>query len=132
MEDAEMMTGAMTREATQSVMDAYLEALRSRGAFAQYFSDDVVVTIVDANQQIVGRDAAQAAIIDLHQLTFNATADMTRLVVDAGAASAEAMFIGTHEREFAGIPASGHSVQVPYAVFWTLACEKIRVASLRL
>jgi steroid delta-isomerase-like uncharacterized protein len=115
----------MTREATQSVMDGYLTALRSRGSFAQYFSDDIVVTIVDANQQIAGKDAARAAIIDLHQTTFNASIDIKHLIVGDAVASAEALFTGTHEREFAGIPANGREVHVPYAAFWTLADDKI-------
>ena len=48
----------------------------------------------------------------------------------AGIASAEAVFVGTHISEFAGIPATGRDVRVPYAVFWEL--EEGQITSLTL
>jgi predicted ester cyclase len=38
-----------------------------------------------------------------------------------GTASTELVFVGTHTGDFAGIPASGKQVAVPYAAFYDLA-----------
>ena len=65
------------------------------------------------------------AIVELHEETFDARPELTNLVVGEGMAAVEAVFVGTQMEEFAGIPASGQQVAVPYAVFYDLADGKI-------
>ena len=65
------------------------------------------------------------AIVELHQQTFDAHPEVTNLVVGEGTAAVEAVFVGTQTGEFAGIPASGKHVAVPYSVFYDLADSKI-------
>ena len=114
-------SGVMSVAETQSVIDAYLAALVAREDIAPYFSDDVVLELVDIRQQMQGRDVVAGAIVGLHEQTFDARPDLTNLLVGEGTAAVEAVFVGTHTGEFAGIPATGREVAVPYAVFYDLA-----------
>ena len=62
----------------------------------------------------------------MHEVAFDATAgDRHRSCCDASGAAVEAVFVGTHTGEFAGIPASGNNVRVPYSVFYDVAGGKI-------
>ena len=116
---------AMSIDETQAVMDAYLAALVGREDIAPYFSDDAAFELVDVGQRVEGRDAVADAIVELHQQTFDAHPEVTNLVVGEGTAAVEAVFVGTQTGEFAGIPASGKHVAVPYSVFYDLADSKI-------
>ena len=112
---------AMSTEETQAAIDAYLAALVAREDIAPFFSDDVVLELVDVGQEIQGRDAVAGAIVELHEQTFDARPELTNLLVGEGTAAVEAVFVGTHTGEFVGIPATGREVAVPYAVFYDLA-----------
>ena len=116
---------AMSIEETQAVMDTYIAALLAREDIAPYFSDDVVLELVDVGQRVEGRDEVVAAIVELHEQTFDAAPELTNAVIGEGTAAAEVVFVGTHTGDFAGIPASGQQVAVPYAVFYDLADGKI-------
>ena len=122
---AEPSASAMSIDETQAVMDAYFAALVGREDIAPYFSDDVAFELVDVGQRVEGRDEVVDAIVELHQQTFDAHPEVTNLVVGEGTAAAEVVFVGTQTGEFAGIPASGKQVAVPYAVFYDLADAKI-------
>ena len=116
----------MSVEETQAVIDAYLDTLLARGHIAPYFSDDVVLELVDVGQRVEGRDAVVDAIVALHEQTFDAHPELTHLVVGEGTgARAELVFIGTHTGDFAGIPATGKQIAVPYAAFYDIADAKI-------
>jgi steroid delta-isomerase-like uncharacterized protein len=116
---------AMSVAETQLVIDAYLTALVAREDIAPFFSDDVVVELVDVAQVIQGRDAVAGAIVALHEQMFDARPELTNLIVGEGTAAVEAVFVGTHTGEFAGIPATGKEVAVPYAVFYDVADGEI-------
>jgi steroid delta-isomerase-like uncharacterized protein len=116
---------AMSIEDTQAVIDAYLDALLAREDIAPYFSDDVAFELADVGQRVEGRDAVVDAIVEMHEQTFDAHPELTHLVVGEGTAAAEVVFVGTHTGDFAGIPATGKQVAVPYAVFYDLADGKI-------
>jgi steroid delta-isomerase-like uncharacterized protein len=112
---------AMSSEETQVVIDGYLEALVAREDIAPYFSEDVVLDLVDIGQQIKGRDEVVAAIVELHEVTFDAHPEVVNVIVADGTAALEAVFVATHTGDFAGIPASGKQIAVPYAVFYDVA-----------
>jgi predicted ester cyclase len=113
-------SSTMSLEETQAAIDVYLAALVARADIAPSFSDAIVLELVDVNQEIEGREAVAGAIVELHERTFDARPELTNLIVGEGTAAMEAVFIGTHTGEFAGIPASGKAVAVPYAVFYEL------------
>jgi len=110
---------------TREVLDAYLAALVARADLARYFTDGVVLTLVEAGQEIRGREAVAAAIAELHQVTFDARPEVTNLVVGEGKAGGEFVFIGTHTGEFGGIPATSCQVRVPYTVFYDVTDGQI-------
>jgi predicted ester cyclase len=116
---------AMSIEETQAVIDAYFAALVGREDIAPYFSDEVVLELVDVGQRIEGRDEVVDAIVELHEQTFDARPEVTNVVIGEGTAAAEIVFVGTHTGDFAGIPASGMQVAVPYAAFYDLADARI-------
>ena len=119
------MAAEMSLEDTQAVVDAYLTALVDREDIAPFFSDDVVLTLVEFGQEIQGREAVAGAIVDLHQQTFDARPEVMNLIASEGKAAGEFVFVGTHTGEFVGIPSTGRSVQVPYTVFYDLADGQI-------
>ena len=115
----------MSIEETQEVVDAYFAALVAREDIAPYFSDDVVVELVDVGQRIEGRDEVVATIVELHEQTFDASPQLTSAVIGEGSAALELVFVGTHTGDFAGIPATGMQVAVPYAAFYDIADGQI-------
>jgi predicted ester cyclase len=122
---AETGASAMSIDETQEAVDAYFAALQARDDIAPYFSDDVVLEIVDVGQRVEGRDAVVGAIVELHEQTFDARPEQTGAVIGEGTAALELVFVGTHTGDFAGIPASGTEVAVPYAAFYDLADGQI-------
>ena len=118
--------GETDLERTRTTLESYLAALVARENVAPYFAADVVLTLVEAGQEFGGREGVAASIADLHQVTFDAQPEVVNLVVGEGKAAGEFVFVGTHTREFAGIPATGRPVRVPYSVFYDLAGGQIR------
>ena len=120
----------MTVEQTEAAMAAYAEALLGGGAYETYFAPDIVVKDVDTGQEVTGPAAAKTLIDALHHELFDATPEITGLVVGEGRAALEATFVGTHTGEFAGIAATGKEIAVPYSVFYEL--EDGKITALRL
>ena len=109
----------------RKVMREYLDALARREDFPAYFTDDVVATFEGTDQRAEGREAAGQLIRYVHQNAFDARMELKNLLADEGQAAIEADFAGTHTGEFAGIPATGRAVRVPYAVIYDLRGDKI-------
>ena len=107
-------------------MEGYLEALAARGDYAQFFTDDVTLSIEGAEQHAAGREAVEQTIRWMHEDAFDAHPEMKSLVVGKSNAAVEADFVGTHTGEFAGIPATGCRVRVPYSVAYDLDGNAIR------
>jgi predicted ester cyclase len=114
----------------RATMDAYLEALLARGAFADYFADDVTIDVVGSGQTGQGRGAAEGMIRYIHEQAFDAHAEVKSLIVDGDRAALEADFVGRHIGEFAGVAATGRELRVPYSVIYDL--EGGRIKALRI
>ncbi|SRR5579871_6300248 len=109
----------------RQVMQDYLDALVKRADFPAYFTDDVVATFEGTDQRAEGREAAGQLIRYVHQSAFDARPELKNLLADDGKAAIEADFAGTHTGDFAGIPATGRTVHVPYSVLYDLRGDKI-------
>ncbi len=118
-------SAVMTQHETEAVMTDYQDAMLSNGSFEEYFADNIVITMVDVNERIVGKDAARDAMVQLNQVAFNASIKTKDFIVGPGIASSEAVFTGVQIGEYAGIPMTMRQVEVPYSVFWELEGGKI-------
>jgi|SRR5215212_143890 predicted ester cyclase len=120
----------MSVEDTQRTMDAYGEDLLGRGSYKRHFADDVRVTIVGTDQEARGPDAAERMIDHLHREAFDAYPEITNAIFAESKALFEALFVGKHVGEFAGIEATGREVRVPYCVVYDLEEEKLKALRL--
>ncbi len=109
----------------RQVMQDYLDALVKRADYPAYFTDDVLATFEGTGQRATGRDPAAQLIRYVHEGAFDARMELKNLLTDDGKAAIEADFAGTHTGEFAGIPATGRTVRVPYSVVYDLSGDQI-------
>jgi predicted ester cyclase len=61
----------------------------------------------------------------MHQRFFDASPELRSLVCGDGVAAVEAVFVGRHVADFAGVPATGRQVRVPYTMFYELDGDAI-------
>ena len=118
-------------DSSRTTMESYLQALLTRGGFADYLSDDVALEVVGSGQSAHGRTEVAGMIRHLHEQAFDATAQLKSLVVEARSAALEADFVGRQTADFAGIPATGRRVRVPYSVHYDLTTDG-QVSALRI
>jgi hypothetical protein len=87
------------------MIEAYLYASSSHGAFADYFTEQVTVDLIGAGETVTGRHEVAAFIRYAHEQAFDASMVLRSLTVDTaiGGAAIEADFVGRHTGEFAGI-----------------------------
>jgi steroid delta-isomerase-like uncharacterized protein len=115
----------MSVEETDRVIHDYLDALMDGGDFAAFFAADVRWITMETGEEITGRDAVRDFIIALHSQLFDASPELLNVTVADGVAGLEAVFIGTHTAEFAGVPATRLAVRLPYSVFYDVSNGKI-------
>jgi steroid delta-isomerase-like uncharacterized protein len=120
-----VVEGEMSVEATERTIGGYLDSLLGGGDFASFFSEDIVWTTMETGDQIHGREAVRDFIVALHTQMFRASPEVKAVAFADGVAALEAVFAATHIGEFAGIPATGTAVRLPYTVFYELVDEKI-------
>ena len=120
------MSAIEVRETVQE----YVEVLLARGDYQRFFSDDIALEVVGTDQRARGAEATEQAIRFLHEVAFDAAPEIANVLVDDHGAAAEAMFVGTHVGEFAGIPATGNAIRVPYSVFYDV--DGGRITALRI
>ena len=115
----------MSVQQVRETLQQYVEALLARGDYGRFFAPDAQFAVMGTDQQTRGAEAAEQAIRFLHETAFDAKPQLINLVVDEHGAAAEAVFVGTHTGEFAGMQASGNAVRVPYSVFYEVQGDKI-------
>jgi hypothetical protein len=91
-----------TTEFGHVTMDGYLQALATRGAFADFFTDDVTLDMIGAGQSAQGRAQVEGFIRFAHEQAFDGRPELKSLIVDPdGRRSAiEVDFVGRHTAEF--------------------------------
>jgi predicted ester cyclase len=71
---------------------------------------------METGDQVRGRDAVRDFIITLHSHWFDASPEIKNLTVGDGVAALEAVFVGKHIGEFAGLPTTDAEVRLSYSV----------------
>jgi predicted ester cyclase len=127
---AEATTQTTRVAADRAMMEAYIHEVIERGPFARHFTADVTFRVEGSDLAAAGAAQVEQTIRLMHQELFDAHPVLKSLLVDGYRAAIEAEFIGTHTGEFAGIPATGRHVSVPYSVVYDLRGGKI--AALRI
>jgi predicted ester cyclase len=112
-------------ETARATMTAYLDALLARGTYEQFFTPDAGLYLMGTDQEAHGRDEVLRLIRYLHEQAFDAHPQLKCLLVDGEKCALEADFVGTHIAEFAGKPATGKEVRVPYSVVYDLEGQQI-------
>jgi hypothetical protein len=122
--DSDAPLAPMTRTQTQTVVWAFAGGLRGGAPDPTTLAANVLVTLADTGEHLRGRDAALRVIADLHR-PFAATSHVRYATVDGGSATLEIEFVGTQVAPYAGIPATGRAVRVPYVVALDLAAGEV-------
>lgn len=112
-------------QTNEQVMQEYVEALRSGGDVARWFSEDVLWTTMETGDQVRGRDAVRHLIVFLHAQAFDASVEFRRIVVSGDGAVLEAVFRGRQTAAVFGVEPAGGVVEAPYAVAYDLADGRI-------
>ena len=60
-----------------------------------------------------------------HEIAFDAQPEFADVIAGERGAAVEWVFVGTHTGEFAGVPASGNAVRVPYSAFYDVDDDRI-------
>ena len=115
----------MSVEETERMVREYLDVLLSGGDFASFFAEDVLWTTMETGDQVRGRDAVRDFIVTLHSQWFDASPEIKNVTVADGVAALEAVFVGTHIGEFAGVAPTGAAVRLPYSVVYDVSDGKI-------
>ena len=111
----------MADTTTRAVVDEYLEALLHDSDSGRFFAPDVVWTTMETGEEVRGRDAVRDLIRGLHTQAFQARPELVSLLTGDTTAMVEAVFVGTHVGDFAGLPATGMQVRWPYAMAYDVA-----------
>jgi predicted ester cyclase len=106
----------MADKTTRAVMDEYLQALLDGSDFGRFFAPDVVWTTMETGEEVRGRDAVRDLILAMHTQAFHAEPQLVNLLTGHATAMLEAVFIGTHVGDFAGLSATGLQVRMPYSM----------------
>lgn len=109
-------------DANLAALDAYIT-----GHDTSALADTAVFTDVTSGMTWVGPEAIGGMLDWLYHGVFEARIEDARLIVGVDGASAvlEVTFVGTHQGEFAGVPATGREVRVPMVVLYDLADGKV-------
>ena len=111
----------MADNTTRAVVEQYLDALLHGSDFGRFLAPDVVWTTMETGDEVRGRDAVRDLILGLHTQAFHAQPELVNLLTGDSTAMLEAVFIGTHAGDFAGVSATGMQVRVPYAIAYDVA-----------
>lgn len=115
----------MSVEQVRETLRQYVEVLLARGDYGRFFASDMQFAVMGTDQQTRGAEAGEEAIRFLHEIAFDAKPEIINVVVDENGAAAEAVFVGTHTGDFAGMHATGSAVRVPYSAFYEVDHDKI-------
>lgn len=94
----------------------------------QYVAEDATYTDMSTGQEYRGREAIAGMLHWFYHVAFEARAEPTSMLVDGERAAAEAMIVGRHIGEFAGVPATNKEVSVPISIHYDFRDGQIAAA----
>ena len=103
----------MSIASTQELLTAYWQ-----NHDAQYMTPDATLTDTSTGQVVSGPEAIHQMIHYLYNVAFDAGLEEMCPMFTENGAVLEGQFVGTHQSEFAGIPATGRRVRVPICVVY--------------
>ena len=112
---------------TQQVLEAYWKSHDP-----SYVAEDAVFTMMPTGEEIRGRDAVAKHLAGFYHGTLDGYAETVNTMFDGKKGLLEAVVVGTHTGDFAGIPATGRNVRVPIAVAYDVDGGQIRMARIYL
>jgi steroid delta-isomerase-like uncharacterized protein len=112
----------MSLERTEQVMNRYWN---SDHKDVSMMADDVVFTHMATGDEHRGPDGVRGMLDYMYRQAFHATAEIRTRICSESHAMIEADFVGRHTGEFAGIPATGREVRVPFCVVYDLEGDRI-------
>jgi hypothetical protein len=115
----------MSRTESQVVAAQFLNGMLTNGPFAHVCSANLLVSIVDSGQSIVGVTLARQAFDEIMQTSQASDATVESLIVGEGNASAEITLTGTILDEFGTTAEPGRVVRTTYSVFLDMNEGKI-------
>lgn len=115
----------MSIESTRAVMEGYWD---SEHADNSMLAEDVVYTMMATGEEYRTPQGVLDLLNYFYHVAFDATATTVNTVVADGKAVLEALVVGKHTGEFAGIPATGKDIRVPICVCYDLENDKIKRA----
>jgi len=98
----------------------------------KYVAEDAVFTMLPTGEEIRGRDAIAKHLEAFYHGSFTARAEVISSIFGENRGLLEAIVIGKHTGEFAGISATGKDVRVPLAVSYELENGLIKRARIYL
>ena len=115
----------MTRSESQLIAAQFLDGMINGGPFAQVCSANLVVSIEDSGQSIVGVSLARLAFDEILQDTYASDAKVESLIVGEGNASAEIALTGNVLDANGTIAEPGRVVRTTYSVFLDMNTGKV-------
>jgi hypothetical protein len=115
----------MSRTESQLVAAQFLDGMLTNGPFAQVCSPNLLISIVDSGQSVVGVSLARLAFDEIMQNSHATDATVESLIVGEGNASAEIALTGNVLDSNGTIAEPGRVVRTTYSVFLDMNTGKV-------
>ncbi len=115
----------MSVESTRKVVEQYWNSEHTDNSL---LADDVVFTLMATGEETRTPEGVAGMLHYFYHVAFDAVAINDNVIFGDGNALFEGHVVGKHTGEFAGVPATGKDVNVPIAVSYDLANDKIQRA----
>lgn len=114
-------------ESTRKALEAYW-----REHDPKYVAEDAVFTMLPTGEEMRGRQSIDEHLKAFYHGSLTADAEVLNSVFAENKGLLEAMVVGKHTGDFAGIPATGRDVRVPLAVAYDMENGLIKKARIYL
>lgn len=112
----------MPVEQTRQLLEQYLASAHQD---LSMMADDVVFTAMGTGEEHHGPEGVRRMLHHIYHVAFDARAELRTLVCEESHAVLEAILVGRHIGEFAGVPATNRDVRVPLCVVYDIRNDSI-------